>query len=78
MYICRKSAVYNGQRYFPGDALPDGTVLPYRVNTLLRMGMIDRVDAPAANRAAADTPVQSERQTPASAAKPKSKGGRSK
>ncbi|MEG0766247.1 MAG: hypothetical protein RR482_00895 [Clostridia bacterium] len=78
MHVCRKSAVYNGKRYLPGDALPDGTVLTHRVNTLLRMGMIDRVEASAANHAVADPPAQSTSQAHTPATKPKSKGGRSK
>ncbi len=74
MYICTKTAVFNGARYAPGDHLPEGAVLPSRERTLLHTGVIARAEAqePIAPQQPDAAP---KREAPA---KPKSKGGRSK
>lgn len=52
-YICRKALFLSGVTYQPGEAIPDGAVLPSRVRSLASCGYImEQTDEPAAEAAA--------------------------
>ena len=52
-YICRKALSLGGVTYQPGDAIPDGAVLPSRVRSLTSCGyIVEQTDEPAAGAAA--------------------------
>lgn len=52
-YICRKALFLGGVTYQPGEAIPDGAVLPSRVRSLTSCGYImEQTDEPAAEAAA--------------------------
>lgn len=52
-YICRKALSLGGVTYQPGDAIPDGAVLPSRVRSLTSCGyIVEQTDEPAAEAAA--------------------------
>ncbi len=69
VYIANKPCRFGGQSYVIGDKIPADKILPRRVGSLVRMGVIIESEEP--NKAPAKAKPNAKEKTPEAEAEPK-------